>query len=114
MADHCRNCDPMLRARSITCHSCKAISYPLTAAWVSDELILVTYDRTHGPGCPGRHGSGTALIDDSLDGGDLAWPRRPRICRAVAVTTGKPCKSAARPGSAFCHSHQDRARSEPS
>lgn len=110
MTGYCADCDPILRATSIICGGCKAESFPIDAEWVSDRLILVTYDNTHEPYCQRRNSSSTIVADmDAAADKTFMWPARPRVCRAMAATTGKACRNPAGRGSAYCAQH-DPAR----
>jgi hypothetical protein len=103
---YCRDHDPILVAGSITCGECKAKSCPVTAEWLTDTLVLASYDQHHERGCSYRDTAGVVLID--LDAASETVPaiRRPRRCRAIAASTGRPCRGYARPGSGYCPSHQ--------
>ena len=95
--------DPILWAHPIQC-KCGSESWPADATWVADGMILASYETVHNPGCPAPTVFGAVLL---IRGSDCTLPavQRPRRCRAIAVTTGQPCRAYARPGSAFCHTH---------
>ena len=99
------SCDPFLAAGSLTC-GCGLVCWPTRAAWVGAGLILAEFeDHGYATGCRERRGGNVILI--SLDAEDPTVPAviRPRHCRATAATTGRQCKSPARPGSAYCTRH---------
>jgi hypothetical protein len=108
---HCADCDPILYAAPIACGECKAESWPVEAQWAaSGTYILAAFESVHEPWCRRRTKYGTVLLDICGDG-TLPQVRRPRRCRATASTTGQPCRAYAKPGSGYCHSH-DQARSQ--
>ena len=97
--------DPILLAGSLMC-GCGLVCWPIQAAQVRGGLILAEFeDHGYAPGCQARRGTRLVLVD--LDTEDQAVPAvfRPRHCRATAATTGRQCKSPARPGSAYCFWH---------
>jgi hypothetical protein len=97
--------DPILLAGSLTC-GCGLVCWPTRAAWVGGGLILAEFeDHGYAAGCQARRGTRVILVN--LDAEDQAIPTviRPRHCRATAATTGRQCKSPARPGSAYCGWH---------
>ena len=98
--------DPILEAGSLTC-PCGAVSYPVQAAWVGDGLVLAEYEDGHRYGCPNRHAR-VVLVDVDAECRAVPLVIRPRLCRATAATTGRQCRHSARPGSAYCASHDDR------
>ncbi len=109
MTGYCAAHDPILEAGSLTC-SCGAVSYPVQAAWISGGLILAEFEDEHRYGCPNRHAR-VVLIDTRAESQDVPVVIRPRLCRAMASTTRRQCRSPARPGSAYCARH-DPARQE--
>jgi hypothetical protein len=101
---YCPAHDPILVAGSLTC-SCGAVSYPVRAAWIDGGLILAEFeDGGHCYGCPNRHAR-VVLVDTRAEAQEVPAVIRPRHCRAIAATTGRQCKSPARPGSAYCARH---------
>src|SRR5215831_17459532 len=106
MTGYCPAHDPILLAGSLTCHPCGAVSYPVQAAWVGSGLILAEFEdhRDHRWGCPDRHAM-VVLVDLGAETQDVPAVIRPRSCRATAATTGRQCRSPARPGSAYCARH---------
>lgn len=101
--------DPILAAGYITCHGCGAESYPIDAEWLSETLILATFTVECARDCPRRRDSGAVLLD--LDGDQLVpMVMRPRVCRAIASTTGRPCRGYAQAGSGYCHTHNPARR----
>jgi hypothetical protein len=102
---YCPDDDPIIAAGSITCGACGEQSYPLAAEWFGDRLILATFDQHHTDACRRRHGHGAVLVILDAESDDIPAVQRPRMCRAVASTTGRPCRSAAQPGSGYCHWH---------
>ena len=103
----CREHDPILWAGFVRC-GCGGTSYPVTAEWITDWLILAAYDDVHERPC--RQHVGMVLVDVDAEAQAIPRVQRPRLCRAMAATTGQPCRAVARPGSGFCYSH-DPARS---
>ena len=101
----CPDHDALVAAGCNICGTCKQRSYPVDAGWVAGRLVLATFEQAHAPGCTNRHMASTVLIDLGADDATLPRVPRPRSCRATAVTTGKPCKSPASPGSAWCRWH---------
>jgi hypothetical protein len=98
--------DPLLAAGSLTCHPCGAVSYPTDAAWIGGRLILAGFEdhRDHRWGCPDRHAR-VVLVDLDAESDDVPAVIRPRLCRAMATTTGQQCRHSARHGSAYCGQH---------
>jgi hypothetical protein len=100
--------DPILLAGSLTC-GCGLVCWPVRAAWIGDGLesvLILAEFEDHGyvPGCGARRGTRVILVD--LDAEDPEIPAiRPRRCRATANTTGRQCRTPARPGSAYCGWH---------
>jgi hypothetical protein len=102
--------DPIVLAGSLTC-GCGLVCWPTQAAQVGGGLILAEFeDHGYATGCQARRGARVVLVD--LDAEDQAVPAviRPRHCRATAATTGRQCRSPARPGSAYCGRHDPELR----
>lgn len=103
---YCPDCDPILKAGSLTCRQCGAVSYPVQAEWIDGGRILAEYeDGAHRWGCPNRHAR-VVLVDLDAESPDVPSVIRPRSCRAIASTTGRQCRHPARPGSAYCAQHR--------
>lgn len=102
----CPDCDPATAAGYTTCGDCQACSYPLDACWITDRLILVTFEDGHTPECRGP-GPRTVLLDQDAE--DETIPRiPPRTCRGTVRTgsrRGQPCTKPAAAGSAYCAQH---------
>ena len=99
--------DPILCANYVEC-ACGSRSWPVEAGWVGDDLLLVTFDPEHAPGCPHRGFPRLVLLDQGQgDGGipSVDRPRGRRVCRGLAVSTGQRCRSSALPGSGYCGRH---------
>jgi hypothetical protein len=99
----CLHHDPITVVGARQCGTCAAVGYPLDAIWVSDSLILVTYDAS----C--QHvKSGTVVIDPaSIVTTDLELARYVRGRRCAGVNARRrPCRAYAQPGSDFCWSHR--------
>ena len=45
------------------------------------------------------------LVDVDTECQEIPSVIRPRLCRAIASTTGRQCRHSARPGSAYCAWH---------
>lgn len=106
--EHTPDCDPITAAGSLHCCACGELSYPLTAAWLTATLILVTFDQQHERGCPHRTACGTVLLNADAAGPDIPFIDRPRFCRGT-TTAGRPCRATPPAGSGFCRWH-DPAR----
>ncbi len=105
MTGYCPAHDPLLVAGWLTC-GCGLVRYPTRAEWVGDALILAEFeDHGYAPGCQARHGGKVVLVDLDAESQEVPPVIRPRHCRATAATTGRQCKSPARPGSAYCGRH---------
>jgi hypothetical protein len=94
--------DPMLVARSLSCRWCEAERYPVRAAWISEQLLLAEYEPS---GYPCRHPGLVVLVDLDAESETVPEVIRPRLCRAIAATTGRQCQKPAGRGSAYCHQH---------
>ena len=103
----------MLKAGYLTCGRCKSASYPVSAEWVSDQFVLASYEQAHEQWCPKRKvACGAVLIDVTTDSTSVPDVPRPRLCKGTVRAgdrRGKPCKSPAGRGSAYCAQH-DPAR----
>lgn len=109
MTGHCP--DPLLDAGWVECGACGARSWPTDAASITGTLVLAAFSPEHEPGCPWRGHPATVLLDRGQDDQAIpALPQRPRRCRGTAISTGRQCRSYARPGSAFCASHSPERR----
>lgn len=107
---YCPDHDPILIATSVTCGTCKAESYPVTAEWVTETLILASFDQTHEPGCRRRSTAcGTILIDMAAPTNEIPHVIRPRICRGT-TKAGTSCMAYAGKGSAYCATHDPARR----
>lgn len=106
---YCPNHDPILVAGYNTCGTCGATSYPTDADWVGEGQVLATFASTCQPSCPRRGPARTILLEF---GADPVIPevQRPRLCRAIAATTGRRCRGYAQPGSGYCHHHNPARR----
>lgn len=61
---YCAGHDPAVMAGYLTCRDCQGRAYPLDAAWVTSQLIMVSYGPVLGdPECPGSHGARLVLLD---------------------------------------------------
>ena len=110
MTGYCPAHDPILLAGSLTC-ACGLVSYPTRAEWIDDELILAEFeDHGYATGCQARRGGKVVLIDLDAESQEVPGVIRPRHCRAIAATTGRQCKSPARPGSAYCGRHDPESQ----
>lgn len=107
---YCPDHDPILVAGFNTCRGCGAKSYPTDADWVGEELILATFTTTCQPGCSRRRDAARTVLLEL--GADPVIPevQRPRLCRAIASTTGRQCRGYAQPGSGYCHTHNPARR----
>jgi hypothetical protein len=107
---YCPEHDPILVAGYNTCTVCGATSYPTDADWMGEELILATFATACRPNCPRQRNPGRTVLLEL--GADPAIPevQRPRLCRAIASTTGRPCRGYAQPGSGYCHTHNPARR----
>ncbi len=104
--------DPILVATSATCGTCLAVSYPVAAEWITDTLILASFDQTHEHGCTRRNTAcGTILVNLDAASNEIPHVGRPRICKGT-TKAGTACRNHARKASAWCSSH-DPARQEP-
>lgn len=101
----CLDQDPITVVGARQCGTCAAVGYPLDAMWISESLILVTYEAS----C--RHAkSETVVIDPSTivtTELELAKYVRGRRC-AGRNARRRPCRAYAQPGSDFCWSHQEQ------
>jgi hypothetical protein len=102
--------DPILAAGNLRCGGCGALSYPVAAEWLTQGLILVSYDQHHEHGCARRSACGTVLLDRDAPTQEVPAVHRPRICRGTATSTGQPCRAAAAPGSGYCYHHNPARR----
>jgi hypothetical protein len=107
---YCPDHDPILNATHATCACCGAESWPTDAAWITGDLLLATYDPEHEPGCPWRGYPRTVLLDHGQDDDGIPAVERPRRCRGIAASTGRPCRHYARPGSGYCSAHDPERR----
>jgi hypothetical protein len=101
----CPGHDPIIAAGWINCGNCRSRSYPAAAEWLTDAIVIATFGTTHNPGCPDPAEFGTILLDTTT-GGLVPRVQRPGRCRAIAASTGQPCRGYVRPGSGYCHTHQ--------
>jgi hypothetical protein len=100
---YCADHDPIICAGAVRCGTCGAVGYPREAEWVSESLILATYEA------PCRHVKSRTMVVDPASipytDQELAKYVRGRRC-AGHNARGRPCRSYARPGSDFCRAHQ--------
>lgn len=106
--------DPILHATNVVCSGCQSVAYPVDAEWITDRLILASYEDVCRPGCPGRRQGGDTILVD-LDAESAAIPKLPgpRRCKGTTVRTGQPCKSYAVKGSAYCVQHDPVRQARP-
>lgn len=101
MSGYCPAHDPILAAGYRWCSPCRAEAFPLDAAWLGPDLILVTY----GPLCRHQPDPRTMTVTPS----ELT----PVEDRCAATTrAGTRCRAWPRPGTAYCcqHDRQEAGR----
>ena len=107
---YCPDHDPILISTSVTCGSCKTESWPVDAEWITDRLILASFDQAHEPGCPRRATAcGTILIDLDAAADEIPHVKRPRICKGE-TKAGTRCKNPAGKASSWCSAHDPARR----
>jgi hypothetical protein len=91
--------DPILLAGAVRCAGCGRMAYPVDAAWLTDQLMLVTFAQPHRAECRGPR-AWIMIMDITMASGQVFThaptgnARRAReyykrnSCRACGILTG--------------------------
>jgi len=87
--------DPLIHAGHVRCSTCRTASWPTDADWISETLILASYEAA----C--EHATPHTWIVDATAGPD---PAAALFCSG-RTATGALCRNKPRPGTTRCHWH---------
>ena len=92
--------DAIVRAGWLPCEQCTEPAHPVTAAWLTEVTILVTYE----PGC--AHADPLCVVVDTT--------AMDRSGRCVAITrAGARCRNRHRAGGMWCANHDPSRAGRP-